>query len=72
MIDAIEEYEAARKRGEREVRLARAQGRYPYLTALDDMIGKEDSAGEETVGYREIPLSMVVGTKTEGRQYIYR
>ena len=68
MIDAIEEYEAARKRGEREVRLARAQGRYPYLTVLDDMIGKEDSAGEETVGYREIPLSMVVGTKTEGRQ----
>lgn len=63
-----EYYEKAKKRGERAYRRAVLTGRYPYLPALDDFLKQEGPVSEESVGLIEIPLSMVVGTRTRGRQ----
>ena len=41
----IEDYRKACKRGRREVGDAVAQGRYPYLPALDDILEGSRGAG---------------------------
>ncbi|MGN0072109.1 MAG: BMP family ABC transporter substrate-binding protein [Atopobiaceae bacterium] len=66
-----ENYRKAMKQGERDCRKAQAQGRHPYLTALDSITGEESFAGEKPLGRYEIPLSQVVGTRTEGRQVAF-
>ena len=67
----IEDYRKACKRGRREVSDAVAHGRYPYLPALDDILGDSRGAGEIPVGVREIPMELVVGTKTRGRSNVF-
>ena len=67
----IEDYRKACKRGKREVSAAVLAGRYPYLPALDDMLGGGRGAGEVPVGLREIPMELVVGTKTRGRSNVF-
>ncbi len=67
----IEDYRKACKRGRREVADAVAHGRYPYLPALDDILGDDRGAGELPVGVREIPMELVVGTKTRGRSNVF-
>ena len=54
----IEDYRKACKRGRREVADAVAHGRYPYLPALDDILGDDRGAGELPVGVREIPMEL--------------
>lgn len=63
----IEDYRKACKRGRREVSDAVSHGRYPYLPALDDILGDTRGSGEVPVGVREIPMELVVGTKTKAR-----
>ena len=63
----IEDYRKACKRGKREVSDAVSHGRYPYLPALDDILGDTRGSGEVPVGVREIPMELVVGTKTKAR-----
>lgn len=65
MADA---YKKARKLAERDYHEAQAASHSPYLHALDQMISQEDTSGTERVGVVEIPVSMVVGTRTAGRQ----
>ena len=67
----IEDYRKACKRGRREVADAIAHGRYPYLPALDDLLGDGRGAGEVPVGVREIPMELVVGTKTHARSNVF-
>lgn len=67
----IEDYRKACKRGRREVSEAIAHGRYPYLPALDDVLGDGHGAGEMPVGVREIPTELVVGTKTRARSNVF-
>jgi basic membrane lipoprotein Med (substrate-binding protein (PBP1-ABC) superfamily) len=67
----IEDYRKACKRGRREVADAVAHGRYPYLPALDDLLGGSHGAGEVPVGVREIPMELVVGTKTHARSNVF-
>ena len=67
----IEDYRKACKRGRREVADATSQGRYPYLPALDDILGGGRGAGEVPVGLREIPMELVVGTRTRGRSNVF-
>ena len=62
----ISEYDKAKKLGDRQVHRAFAEGRYPYLPALDDLL--EPGHAEYPVGLTEIPVSMIAGTKTKGRQ----
>ncbi len=63
-----EDYLKARKMGERHYRRQVMAGRYPFLPALEDMVEGIGRMKEEYVGITEIPLSMVVGTRTAGRQ----
>ena len=67
----IEDYRKACKRGRREVGDAVAQGRYPYLPALDDILEGSRGAGEVPVGLCEIPMELVVGTRTRGRSNVF-
>ncbi|WP_130811036.1 BMP family ABC transporter substrate-binding protein [Olsenella sp. Marseille-P4559] len=63
-----EEYRKALRRGERDLRHDASAGVYPYLPALDSVLAPGDTVGEVRLGTMEIPLEMVVGTRTEGRQ----
>lgn len=67
----IDDYRKACKRGRREVSDAVAHGRYPYLPALDDLLGDGHGAGEVPVGVREIPMELIVGTKTRARSNVF-
>jgi|GEM_PF-6031 len=62
------EYQQAQRLAGRETNLADFSGGSALLPALDDIISKNDLAGELDLGVCEIPLSEVVGTKTGGRQ----
>ncbi len=64
----IEDYLKAKRRGDRQWRRAASEGRYPYLPALNDMVDEVDSLGTTPIGLVEIPLDMIAGTKTAGRQ----
>lgn len=63
-----ENYEKARKLGEKAARKARFEGRNPYLPALEDLVVEVNQLPQVRVGLVEIPLSMIRGTKTRGRQ----
>ena len=65
MADA---YRKALKRGEQDARRAVAEGRHPYLTDLEGIVLEGQTASRESCGIIEIPLDMVVGTVTRGRQ----
>ena len=67
----IEDYRKACKRGRREVSDAISHGRYPYLPALDDLLEDGHGAGEVPVGVREIPMELIVGTKTRARSNVF-
>ncbi|MBR2258266.1 MAG: BMP family ABC transporter substrate-binding protein [Blautia sp.] len=64
----VEDYTKAHKKAEKEYRSDVGSGRYPYLPALDDILGETPVQGQISLGIQEIPLSMIVGTKTTGRQ----
>lgn len=61
------EYATALKQGRRSYRTALTKGEYPYLPILDEMISYTEVAAIENLGIMDIPLSKIVGTKTEGR-----
>ena len=63
-----EDYENARHRGERTRRRAIMSGRYPYPHALNSIVENVDKLAVRNVGIHEIPLELIAGTKTEGRQ----
>ena len=62
------DYEKARREGERAYRRAVASGQYPYLPALDSMGQDIDKMAVRELGVKEIPLNMIAGTRTVGRQ----
>lgn len=65
---SVEAYQAANKSAQKAYRAALNKGEYPYLSSLDDFLPYEKTAGEKYIGLVEIPLDLVVGTKTAGRQ----
>ena len=64
----ITDYSRAKKLGEREYRRRLVRGQYPYLPSLEEMVRDVDRMPEIGLGLAEIPLDMVVGTRTTGRQ----
>ena len=62
------DYEKARREGERAYRRAVASGQYPYLPALDSMGQDIERMAVRPLGVKEIPLNMIAGTRTVGRQ----
>ncbi|MDO5108051.1 MAG: BMP family ABC transporter substrate-binding protein, partial [Coriobacteriaceae bacterium] len=67
----IDDYTKARKQGMRQVREAFERGTYPYLPALDDMVGSETIAKATTVGTIDIPADLIVGTVTKARSNMF-
>ena len=66
----LDDYRKARKRGLRQVEHDLSQGISPYPLVLEDVLAGV-AAGEVYVGVCEIPLNLVVGTKTRGRQNVF-
>ncbi len=64
---SFEYYYKAQKMGLKAYKNALAQGRYPYLPVLDEILSLADIDGEVNLGVEEIPLDQVVGTSTLGR-----
>lgn len=64
----IDDYLKAKHYGDRAYKRAVQAGEYPYLPALDDILSYQDVAGEVQLGLKEVPLYMIAGTKTAGRQ----
>ena len=63
-----DDYRKAKKSGDKAVHKAILRGRYPYLPALDHILQGRQLRGEEYVGIQELPLTMIAGTRTAGRQ----
>ena len=63
-----EDYEKAKRSGEWAYRRAILRGQYPYLPALNAMVHDIDKYAERDLGVREVPMDMIVGTMTVGRQ----
>ena len=64
----INDYENAKKEGDRAYRRSILSGNYPFLPALNAMVQEIDKYPERNLGVNEIPLDMIAGTKTIGRQ----
>jgi basic membrane lipoprotein Med (substrate-binding protein (PBP1-ABC) superfamily) len=62
------DYEKAKKLGEREYRRRLVKGQYPYLPSLDEMVSEIGRMPEISLGTVEIPIDMIVGTRTSGRK----
>lgn len=63
-----EDYLKAKKIGDRTVRKALNEGRYPYLPSLSYALEEFSKLPKIPLGIHEIPLSMIVGTVTDERQ----
>ncbi len=61
------DYTAALKQGKRSYTTALSRGAYPYLPVLDDILSYTEVVATIPLGLMNIPLSKIVGTKTQGR-----
>ena len=64
----MEEYLKARVLGEKAFRKAVVHGDNPYIDALEDSTADLVSLAHIPLGIMDIPLSLVGGTVTRGRQ----
>lgn len=64
---AVPDYSKARKLAQKVYHQNIADGKYPYLQVLDELISFTETVGESDLGLIEIPLDLIVGTKTAGR-----
>ena len=60
-------YNSAYKMGMKEYRNAISRGAYPYLSVLDEMIPNKKNLPGTDMGIIQIPIELIVGTKTVGR-----
>ena len=61
------DYTSAYKQGRKSYQAALTKGEYPYLPVLDDILSYTEIASIDNLGLIDIPLSKIIGTKTEGR-----
>lgn len=65
------DYKEALKLGQKEYKARVAKEEDPYLPALDGIIPPEKSLGGIHLGVIQIPIWLIVGTKTEGRLHAF-
>ena len=63
----MEEYRKARQLGLKEAKLCQSRGGSPYLPVLDEILAEETTCGEVDLGLVDIPMELIVGTRTAGR-----
>lgn len=66
-----QDYSEALKLGKKEYKSCVAQGRFPYLPVLDDILSREEVRTEQNMGLIQVPLDFVVGTSTMGRTFSF-
>lgn len=67
MNTAFEDYEKALKKGKKEYKNRQAEHRNPYVPVLEEITKHYSCRKEVSLGLKEIPLHLVVGTATSGR-----
>ena len=65
--EAVEQYNAALKQGQKYMKNAILHGEYPYPLVLDEILQESVIAGYSDLGIINIPIDRVVGTKSAGR-----
>jgi len=65
---AVEQYRSAQKSAERYFDEARRAEKYPYLEVLDEKVPNLTALNVRYLGLLEIPMELIVGTKTAGRR----
>ena len=65
--DAMEEYGKAQKLGQKDYREKMLHGQSPFLPVLDEILQNVQVENQLPLGLVEIPIKLVVGTKTTGR-----
>ena len=63
----LEEYRKARQAGMKEAKRSQSRGCSPYLPVLDEILAVETTCGEADLGVVEIPIELIVGTRSAGR-----
>lgn len=61
------EYSRARKLAQKSYRQDISEKKYPYLQVLDELLPFAETVGENDLGLIEIPIQLIVGTKSAGR-----
>lgn len=64
---SYEQYNTALNAGRKEYRARLMKGGYPYLPALDEILSYTRVEYEVSLGVCEVPMELIVGTKTRGR-----
>lgn len=64
---SYENYSDALNAGRKEYRACLLKGSYPYLPALDETLSYTKVEYEVSLGVCEVPMELIVGTKTRGR-----
>ena len=64
---ALEEYELALKKGQKEYRELIMAGKPPYPAVLDEVLAEGSADTAQDVGLLEIPAERIVGVKSRGR-----
>lgn len=64
---SYEQYNTALNAGRKEYRARLIKGGYPYLPALDEILSYTRVEYEVSLGVCEVPMELIVGTKTRGR-----
>lgn len=64
---SMDDYKEALKSGQKAYREAITKGAYPYLPVLEDIISFTNIETESNLGLVEIPMNLIVGTKSAGR-----
>ena len=64
---SYDEYSSALKMAQKDYRAHVQKGDYPYLPALDEILSFVKVEYELSIGTCEIPLELIVGTRTRGR-----
>ena len=64
---SYENYNSALKAGQKEYRACLLKGNYPYLPVLDEILSYTPVEYEVNIGLCEVPMELIVGTKTSGR-----
>lgn len=67
----LEEYRKARQMGLKEIKRFQSRGCSPYLPVLDEILAVETTCGEMDLGLVEIPIELIVGTRSAGRSQAF-
>ena len=67
----MEDYRKARQMGLKEAKRFQSRGGSPYLPVLDEILAVESTSGEVDLGLVEIPIELIVGTRSTGRSQAF-